>query len=304
MTRITPHHTGKYRYASAPWVEAMRLRTLPVSVSGVLMAVSLALLHHTFKWLPSVLCLLFAIIAQVASNFANEYFDFRAGFDHKGRVGPRRGVTEGDITPQAMRNATLATLAAAAAIGCTLTYWSGWWLIPIGILIVLGALAYSAGPYPLSHHGLGEVAVVVFFGIAPVTLTYRLQAGAIALPPEVWMAAVATGLLGANVLLVNNYRDCDDDAAVGKQTLAVRFGRGFASTLYLVNGIVAVILMHPVWQMMPPSLVHPLYLVAHFALWRKMRNNRGSALNPLLGQTAVLMLCYTLFTLLSAVLFN
>ena len=173
----------------------MRLRTLPVSVAGVVTAVALAVLNHTFRWPQPAICLLFAILAQIASNFANEYFDYRDGLDRKGRIGPRRGVTEGDITPRAMRNAALGTLALAALVGCSLIHWGGWWLIAAGAAIILGALAYSAGPYPLSRHGWGEIAVVAFFGIAPVTLTYRLQAGDC--PPEVWLTAVSIGLMGA-----------------------------------------------------------------------------------------------------------
>lgn len=256
------------------WIEAVRLRTLPVSLAGVVTGASLAIFNHTFRWAPVVICLLFATLAQVASNFANEYFDYRDGLDRKGRAGPRRGVTEGDIKPAAMRNAALGTLAAAAIIGCSLIYWGGWWLIAAGIAIILGALAYSAGPYPLSRHALGEVAVVVFFGIAPVTLTYYLQAGDC--PIEVWLASIAVGLLGANVLIVNNYRDADDDRAVGKITLAVKFGRTFTGWLYLANCIAAVILMLPIWKGIHLVGFY-VWLACAFAAWRKLRNSDGSA---------------------------
>lgn len=303
MTAPTQRHTARQRTSAACWVEAMRLRTLPVSVAGVFTAAALAVLDHTFRWPQAAICLLFAILAQIASNFANEYFDFRDGLDRKGRVGPRRGVTEGDITPRAMRNATFGTLALAALVGCSLIYWGGWWLITAGVAIILGALAYSAGPYPLSRHGWGEAAVIVFFGIAPVTLTYWLQAGDC--PPQVWLTAVSTGLMGANVIIVNNYRDRHDDAAVGKRTLAVRFGARFATTLYLVNGIAAPLLMTPVWLRLKPCLAVPaIYLCWHLILWQKLRRLNGAALNPLLGQTAMTMLCYAMMTLLSAILFN
>ncbi len=303
MTPTPTHPAARQRSAAACWVEAMRLRTLPVSVAGVVTAVALAVLNHTFRWPQAAICLLFAILAQVASNFANEYFDYRAGLDRKGRTGPRRGVTEGDITPRAMRNATLGTLALASLVGCSLIYWGGWWLIAAGATIILGALAYSAGPYPLSRHGWGEIAVVAFFGIAPVTLTYWLQAGNC--PPQVWLTAVSIGLMGANVLIVNNYRDRHDDAAVGKRTLAVRFGARFVTALYIFNGIAAAILMTPVWlRLMPCIAVPAIYLYWNFILWNKLRKLNGAALNPLLGQTAITMLCYALMTLLSAILFN
>ena len=140
-----------HRSAAACWIEAMRLRTLPVSAAGVVMAAALGVAHGQVRWLPWTLCLIFALLAQIASNFANEYFDFRDGLDRKGRVGPRRGVTEGDITPRAMLTATILTLGIAAAIGCTLIYWGGWWLLAAGIVIVLGALAYSAGQIGRAH---------------------------------------------------------------------------------------------------------------------------------------------------------
>ena len=208
------------------WVEAMRLRTLPVSVAGVLPAIALALMDGSYKALPAMLCLAVAVLAQIASNFANEYYDYRDGLDRPGREGPRRGVTEGDITPRAMLAATYFTLGVACAIGCSLIWWGGWWMLPAGIAIALGVVAYSAGPYPLSRHGLGEVAVIVFFGIAPVNLTYYIMAGHFG--HEVLMASIAIGLMGADVLIVNNYRDAEADKAVGKHTLAVILGGAHA----------------------------------------------------------------------------
>ena len=150
----------------------MRLRTLPVSVAGVIMAIGYNISTGTLKCLPVLLCLAFAVLCQIASNFANEYYDYKAGRDRVGREGPRRGVTEGDIAPRAMKFAIFAVLAAAALIGLSLTCWGGLWLIAAGILIGVGALAYSTGPWPLSTHCLGEVAVIIFFGIIPVNLTY------------------------------------------------------------------------------------------------------------------------------------
>lgn len=276
------------------WIEAMRLRTLPVSVAGVIGACGYAFLNGAFDWAPALLCLLFAILAQVASNFANEYYDFKGGLDRKGRVGPRRGVTEGDITPAAMRDAVFITLGLACAVGLCLIYWGGWWLIAAGLLIAAGVLAYSTGPFPLSHHGLGEVAVVFFFGIIPVNLTCYLMTGHFT--SEVAVGSVAFGLMGANVLIVNNYRDCDDDRAVGKRTLAVILGRKTASALYFANGIAAYCLVLPVWLTMPRfSLLAPLaYLGLHTLLYFRLLKLKGTALNPLLGMTACLMLLYAL----------
>ena len=271
------------------WIEAMRLRTLPVSVAGVFTATGLALLDGGFKWLPAAICLVFAVLAQIASNFANEYFDYRDGLDRKGRVGPRRGVTEGDISPQAMLRAAIGTLFVAALLGLGLIYWGGWWLIAAGVLIVLGALAYSTGPYPLSRHGWGEAAVVFFFGIAPVTLTYYVQTGTCT--TQVWMAAVAMGLLGANVLIVNNYRDIDDDRAVGKSTLAVRFGAKFVRGLYLSDGIASWALLWLLWNKLPWGTILGIFqLFSVITLWKQHGTLEGRALTGLLARTAMLML--------------
>ena len=134
----------------------MRLRTLPVSIAGVLYAGALGLLSWRFSPVPWAMCLGFALLAQVASNFANEYYDFKAGLDKAGRVGPRRGVTEGDITPQAMKRATYVTLGLACVLGIALVALYGeWWMYAVGVLTALGVVAYSSGPYPLSHHGWG-----------------------------------------------------------------------------------------------------------------------------------------------------
>lgn len=274
------------------WIECARLRTLPVSVAGVIMASGIAVLYHRFEWLPALLCFAFAVLAQVVSNFANEYYDFRRGTDKKGRVGPRRGVTEGDITPRLLLRVTIGTLAVACAVGCGLIPFGGWWLIPVGILIAVFAFAYSAGPYPLSYHGLGDVAVLVFFGLVPVNLTFYLQAGYFA--PLTILASVTIGLMGVNVLLVNNYRDVDDDREAHKRTTVVIFGRKVASAAYLINGYVGISLLAPLWFAAPLWVlaVPALYLVLHTVTWNRLTHSDGAALNPLLGATARNMLIF------------
>lgn len=282
------------------WIEAMRLRTLPVSLAGVVMAWGFNFINHNFNLTPAILCLLFALLAQISSNFANEYYDFKSGLDRKGRDGHRRGVTEGDITPRAMKMATYGTLALACAVGCSLIYYGGWWLLPMGIVIALGAMAYSAGPYPLSRHGLGEVAVLFFFGIIPVTLTYYVQS--LEWNIQVLFASISVGLMGANVLIVNNYRDHDDDKNVGKRTLAVIFGRKVIANLYLFNGFIAIALMAGMWSLMPvwSWAIPVLYLVAHTAIWIQLNTRTGSRLNPLLGMTAMAMAAYSLLFAITA----
>ena len=292
------------------WLECFRLRTLPVSLSGVIIAIGLAVWHGHFKWVPAVLCLVFAVLAQIVSNTANEYFDYLQGADKPGRVGPRRGVTEGDIKPTTLRNVTFGLLALACAVGCCLIPYGGWWLLPVGIIIALAALAYSTGPYPLSYHGLGELTVFIFFGLVPVNLTYYVQA--LRIDPLVVMASITIGLLGVNVLLVNNYRDVEDDREAGKRTSVVIFGRAPAALAYLINGYAGMGMLSVLWVMIVLGKVMPLwvlvipviYLVLHTATWYKLTHREGSALNTLLGETARNMLIFTLLMTIILIIYS
>ncbi len=280
------------------WIEAMRLRTLPVSLAGVFAALAYARMFDAIDVTVFILCLIFAVLAQIASNFGNEYYDFKRGFDKVGRDGPRRGVTEGDITPKAMKTATFVTLALACLVGLSLVFWGGWWLIVAGILIALGVLAYSTGPFPLSHHGLGEIAVIFFFGIVPVNLTFYVMSGYF--DSLVMLGSVSIGLMGANVLLVNNIRDIEDDRSVGKHTLPVKIGKRPASLLYLLNGWAAAYLMGSAWYILGNFIVPGVYIVLHTFLWYLLTQRTGRALNPLLGMTACLMFAYAVGFLLTA----
>lgn len=278
------------------WIEAMRLRTLPVSTAGVVAAWALAAGGPVFRWVPAVVCLLFAVGAQIASNFANEYYDYRDGLDRRGRSGPRRGVTEGDIAPQAMKRATYGVLALTSALGLSLVAWGGLWLIAVGIVIAVGALAYSAGPWPLSRHCLGEVMVILFFGVAPVNLTCWLVSGTWS--QSALLISLAIGLMGANVLIINNYRDADDDRAVGKHTLATLLGRKAIRALYLVFAIVACLLAVTASSRFTSAA--SVYVVGAMSIWWRMRLPRNpsaaslAALNPLLGLTACSMLLFAI----------
>ena len=282
------------------WIEAMRLRTLPVSVSGVLVGIACAVFLGEFKAVPAVLCLLFAVLAQIASNFGNEYYDFKNGVDKKGREGFRRGVTEGEISPMAMKIATFVTLGLAGVVGCMMLFYGPWWLVIVGMLIMLFALAYSTGPYPLSHHGLGDVAVVLFFGVVPVMFTCFLQTGSWEGLQYVLPTSITIGLLAANVLIVNNYRDMEDDAAVNKRTTVVIFGRKIMGRVYLWSGIIGMLLMLPLWLSLPVwTLVTPiLYMVLHINTWRQLKKSLGVQLNPLLGKTAINLLVFAVLLLI------
>lgn len=292
-----------------PWIEAMRLHTLPVSVAGVLGGTAVAIALHGFRWIPALLCLVFALLAQIASNLANEYFDFRKGLDKKGREGFRRGVTEGDISPRAMLIATLLTLGLACLCGCGLIFYGGWWLIAVGVAVVIFALAYSAGPYPLSHHGLGDVAVVVFFGIVPVCLTTWLQTGDTSCLRYSFPVSLGIGFVAANVLIVNNYRDMDDDSAVGKLTTVVIFGRKKMARVYLFDAFVGYALIWiPMIFLSHNPIFATLCFVAMLLSWLISRRNwillttlQGSALNEVLRRTAASMMQSTLLLLLIAI---
>lgn len=283
------------------WIEAMRLHTLPVSVAGVVTAAGCAAYYHSFKTAPFIICLLFAIGAQIVSNFANEYFDYANGLDRKGREGFRRGVTEGDISPKAMRNATFGLLAVVCALGLSLIWWGGWWLIGVGAAVAIFAIAYSAGPYPLSHHGLGEFAVIIFFGLVPVIFTTYVQTLSWNILPVALPLSIAIGFMGANVLVVNNYRDIEDDRASGKKTLAVRWGARAMERLYFINGFSALLCMEIATAMRVEyywQIGALLYINIHYLLWQKLRSAEGRELNPLLGRTALLMFGMSVWILL------
>lgn len=284
-----------------PWIEAMRLRTIPVSIAGVASGSACAIYHHGFRLIPMVICLLFAILAQIASNFANEYYDFRNGLDKKGRDGFRRGVTEGDISPAAMKRATFTVLGLAALTGCSLIVYGGWWLLAIGAIIVVFALAYSTGPFPLSHHGLGDEAVIIFFGFVPVTFTQYVMSGTFRFfESPTFPSALATGLLAANVLIVNNYRDMEDDKAVGKRTKVVIFGRRPMANLYLTFAIIALICYSIATTYAPPGVGCVWACFAPFAigLWKNLQTKQGAELNPILKWSSILLLASSIALLL------
>lgn len=284
------------------WIEAMRLRTLPVSVAGVVTGGGCAAYYNSFKTIPFLICLFFAIGAQIVSNFANEYFDYVNGMDRKGREGFRRGVTEGDISPKAMRNATVALMGAVSLLGCFLLLWGGWWLVLVGLSVAVFAFAYSAGPYPLSHHGLGEIAVIIFFGFVPVVFTTYVQTLSWQQLPLTVPLSIAIGLMGANVLIVNNYRDIEDDRRVGKRTLAVKWGERAMERFYFVNGFLALLCIEiatalrisPFWQIGALA-----YINIHYLLWQTMRSAEGRGLNAVLGKTAMLMSGVAIWLLLA-----
>lgn len=255
------------------WFDAARPRTLPAAVAPVVVGSALAARQGKLEPSAAALCLGFALLAQVGANFANDYYDFVNGADNAARVGPRRAVAAGLVAPAVMRLAMAWVLAAAFAVGLGLVAYGGVWMLAIGAASIACAAAYTGGPLPLGYLGFGDLLVFIFFGMVAVPATYFVQAGGIA--PEVFAAAVPIGLLAANILLVNNYRDAETDAAAGKRTLVVRWGRGFARVQFAASWAIAlavpaalVLRGYPAWTLLP--------LLLALTAWRQTHRLRAS----------------------------
>lgn len=219
------------------WLAATRPRTLPVSFAPVVAGAALARRDGALRPLPLALCLGFAVLAQIAANFANDYYDFVKGADTAARVGPRRAVSAGLVSPAAMLRATWLTCAAAFAVGLGLLPYGGIPLLVVGVAALLSAVLYTGGPYPLGYYGLGDVFVFIFFGPVAVCATVYVQNAHVG--ADSILVSTAVGLLAANILVANNYRDADTDRAAGKRTTVVRFGRGFAKVQFAAAHVLA-----------------------------------------------------------------
>jgi 1,4-dihydroxy-2-naphthoate octaprenyltransferase len=259
----------------------------------------MALRDNVFRLLPASLCVLVALLAQVASNFANDYFDCKKGADTEARLGPLRAVASGRIPARSMLCGALVALCLACLCGLVLLFVAGWELIFVGIGIAVCVLAYSAGPCPLAYNGLGDLCVLLFYGLIPTVFTYYVQA--LSFSPELWFLSISTGLLSVNILVVNNYRDHDEDRRTGKRTTIVIFGRAFGRCIYIINVSVAILLAlphiiaSPLWL----ATLYAAYTLICFTTWRQMCHTEGQSLNRTLGQTARNVLLFTILTILS-----
>jgi 1,4-dihydroxy-2-naphthoate octaprenyltransferase len=275
------------------WLAASRPRTLPAAVAPVLVGTAMAAHDHSLVPAAALLCLAFALLVQIGTNFANDYYDFIHGADTEARVGPRRAVAAGLVKPATMRRAMAAVFAAAFILGLGLIHWGGPWMLAVGFASILSGIAYTGGPWPLGYHGFGDIFVFLFFGLVAVATTYFVQAGRIT--GEVVLAAFPMGLLAANILLVNNYRDAETDAVAHKRTLVVRFGRRYARAQF--GASIAVALLIPLlfrahgfgaWCLLPLA-VTPIA----FAHIRRLKASRRPAeLVALLGDTGKLLALY------------
>lgn len=276
------------------WLEASRPKTLPAAVIPVLVGTAFAAAHGRADYGNAWVCLLFALLVQVGTNFANDYFDFVQGADTPARVGPRRAVAAGLIAPRAMLAATGLVLAAAFLVGLLLVRDGGWVLLPVGVVSIVCAIAYTGGPFPLGYNGLGDVFVFVFFGLVAVGATFYVQAGYVS--PDVTSAAAAIGLLAANILVANNYRDADTDARAGKKTLVVRFGRKFAVWQYGLSNLVALLCPPALlltgayrWPVLLPLILTPLAMRLTHRLAASVEPGEQIAL---LGRTAAYLAAF------------
>jgi 1,4-dihydroxy-2-naphthoate octaprenyltransferase len=204
------------------WLLAARQKTLPAAAAGVVTGTALAWWDGQFAFLPALAALLAALLLQVGSNLANDVFDYERGADARRVAGPLRVTQAGLLRPAQVKIGMGVVFAVAVLLGLYLAWVGGWPIVVIGLTAIVAAIAYTAGPFPLGYHGLGEVFVFLFFGLAAVNGTYYVQAGGLT-AATAWLS-VSVGLLIVNILVVNNLRDLETDRAAGKRTLATRIG--------------------------------------------------------------------------------
>lgn len=309
-------------FSLRPWLLATRPRTLPAAFAPVLVGSAAAYSVGAFVPAAALICMVFALLMQVTTNFANDYFDHVNGVDTETRIGPTRAVASGQIRPSVMLAATLVVTALAFCVGLLLVCYGGWVLLPVGILSAICAIAYTGGPFPLGYNGLGDLFAFLFFGPVAVGGTYYVQTGslgAIAL-----LAGAGIGLMVANILVVNNYRDWSGDAASGKRTLVVRFGRRFGLWQYVLTLVLAALAVPlllwlcsgaPVWVLLALAVLLPGLKMAStlhragrgefepaFASAGVAVTSEGPVLNRLLGKTALLAMLYALLLSIGLVL--
>jgi 1,4-dihydroxy-2-naphthoate octaprenyltransferase len=265
------------------WVEAARPRTLSAGVAPVLVGTAAA--DHFIAW-RFVAALVVGLSIQVGVNYANDLFDAQRGVDTEERLGPRRAVASGLVTPQRMRVALGITIAVAAVAGLMLALATTLWLLVVGVACFAALLAYSGGPRPYASVGLGEVFVFVFFGLVATIGSAYVQAERI--PAVAVAAALPVGLLAVAILVVNNLRDIPTDSAAGKNTLAVRLGENRTRRLFAVLSVASLLTVF-VTSVVAESLWPLLGLVCSLPLERARKivdRERASELIPALGATS------------------
>ncbi len=278
------------------WLLAVRPYSLGNSVILIFVASAMAFSDGAFHGMPALLCLLFALTMQCTANLVNDLCDCRKGADRPDRLGPDRAFSKGYITLPTMKAGIAAFTLAGCLVGCGALAWAvahdtlrygGWELVGTGLACVLFAYLYTAGPWPLAYHGMGDAAVVLFFGLIPVGFTYYLQTGT--WTAQVTAVALACGLAIDTMLMVNNFRDREEDTRCGKRTVVVALGAAFGRWGYFALGTgAAALCLTLLPDGRPWAALLPLpYLVLHLRTWRKMvRIDHGEALNVCLAETA------------------
>ncbi|WP_288310183.1 1,4-dihydroxy-2-naphthoate octaprenyltransferase [uncultured Prevotella sp.] len=296
------------------WILAARPKTLTGAAVPVMIGIACAVAMYGWcgiRVVPAVLCMLFALIMQVDANFINDYFDFMKGTDDEQRLGPKRACAQGWITASAMRSGLFVTTLLACIVGLPLVYYGGWEMIIVGLACVVFCFLYTIS---FSYIGLGDLLVLVFFGIVPVCMTYWLTAPPTALtsiPFAVVLMSIACGLIIDTLLVVNNYRDIENDRRAGKLTLIVRIGERGGLVLYLMLGlvgtilaIVGVVLLDWHDGQWTQSLLI-IYTPFHTWAFNEMRYIRkGAELNRVLGMTARNMFIFGLLASAALVFAN
>lgn len=273
------------------WLLAARPKTLTGAMIPVMLAGSLAFYNDTFKPSLWICCAAFACLMQIAANFINDIYDFLKGTDRKDRLGPERACAQGWITPKAMKIGIFVDVSIACAFGLlavalsweTLPY-HGLEFIVLGAVCVIFAFLYTIG---LSYLGLGDILVLVFFGFVPVCGTYYLQA--LTIDADALILSVVSGIAIDALLVINNYRDREQDKISGKKTIVVRFGEPFGRFYYLAIGIIVTALMFSLFGAIRYFVLIPatIYLMLHIKTWREMvKIFEGRALNAILGKTS------------------
>ncbi len=285
------------------WVMASRPRTLPAAIGPVLVGSSLAWADGQFSLVPALAAAVGALLLQILSNFANDYFDFAKGVDTRERVGPTRVMAAGLLSARELRLGMAVVLGLAIVDGIYLILVGGWPILVLGAASILAALLYTGGPLPFGYRGLGDLFVFIFFGLAAVCGTYFVQAGTLSL--AVLVTAVPVGFLITAILVVNNLRDIETDARAGKRTLAVLIGAENTRRQYLALLILAysiTILLWLVFGLGPAVLLSCLSLPLAARRAFSIFSAKGEALNAVLAATAQLSLQFSLLLSLGILL--
>tara|TARA_B100000900_G_scaffold416199_1_gene449965 strand:- start:8275 stop:9162 length:888 start_codon:yes stop_codon:yes gene_type:complete len=278
----------------ANWIAASRPKTLPAAISPVLVGSAEAAHQNDIETWPVFICLVFALLIQIATNMANDYFDYIRGADTEKRIGPERLVSSGRILPKAMIRVAVGLFALAFLVGLTMVSYRGGEMLIVGIVAIVFGYGYTGGPYPLAYHGLGDVFVVFFFGIVATVGTYYVIVGEVT--SSAFLLGLPLGLLANNILVVNNYRDLETDETAGKRTLVVRFGRSFARRQYLLQLVTAFLSVSIYLGMTQNFWVALVFLMIPVGagLVVAFRKTEGVALNQFLEKTAQLLLLFSI----------